>query len=81
MRKYGGCVSLLSQYQYLKVVHLVKGKFLDYAKRLGKGSLLLLLSSVKARAASQAGTCPAQVGAPRGCPCSPMESPPWLDAS
>lgn len=48
MRKYGGCVSLLSQYQYLKVAHLVKGKFLDYAKGWAKVHCQFL-SSVKAR--------------------------------
>lgn len=47
---------------------------------LGRGSLSVP-EKCEGRVASQAGACPAHVGAPRGCPCSPTESPPWLDAS
>ena len=38
---------MMTQYQYLKVAHLVKGKFLDYTRGWAKAHCLFL-SSVKA---------------------------------
>ena len=49
MRQYGGCVSLMTQYQHLKVAHCVKGKFLDSAKGWAEVHCLFLRSAKAGR--------------------------------